>query len=199
MKVMISNFCPAEHLILIFIRILPPPRTIWAFQGVSNFSNKYSSTISIRSQHWVWGWKDKKIPGRGGNYYGWCHSSDAWRCKNQSSVLESLMKSRKNWAIIKKLLKYADIRPRSDTTSSSNYWYKSNKPSTTVSFKKKLLEFLVCMRLFIAIDSEISVTGCLFVLCDHFSNASSFKRCNGSYTIFNMRIALSDFFLSLCY
>ena len=29
------------------------PRTIWAFQGVSHFSNKCSSTVYV-SQHWVW-------------------------------------------------------------------------------------------------------------------------------------------------
>ena len=44
--VMISEFCTAGHLILIFIRrILPPLRTIWAFQGVSYFSNKCSFTV----------------------------------------------------------------------------------------------------------------------------------------------------------
>ena len=44
LEVMISKF--SGHLILIFIRrILAPPRTIWACQGVSHFSNKCSSTV----------------------------------------------------------------------------------------------------------------------------------------------------------
>ena len=47
---MISKFCPAGHLILIFVkRISPPPRRIWAFQGVNHFSNKYSSTVYAKS------------------------------------------------------------------------------------------------------------------------------------------------------
>ena len=37
---------PCGYLILIFIRrILPSPRTIWAFPVVSHFSNKCSSTV----------------------------------------------------------------------------------------------------------------------------------------------------------
>ena len=44
------NICPARHLILIFIRrILPPTRTIWAFQGVSHFSNICSSKVYTKS------------------------------------------------------------------------------------------------------------------------------------------------------
>ena len=36
LKVMISKFCDAGHLILIFMRrISPSPRPIWTFQGVS--------------------------------------------------------------------------------------------------------------------------------------------------------------------
>ena len=50
LQVMISKFCPTGHLILIFIRrILPPPRTIWAVQAVSHFSNKCSSTVYTNS------------------------------------------------------------------------------------------------------------------------------------------------------
>ena len=50
LKVMISKFCHAGHLILIFVRrILPPPRTISAFQGVSHFSNICSSTVYAKS------------------------------------------------------------------------------------------------------------------------------------------------------
>ena len=50
LKVMISKFCPAGHLNLIFIRrILPRPRTIWAFQRVSHFSKKCSSTVYMKS------------------------------------------------------------------------------------------------------------------------------------------------------
>ena len=46
---MISKFCPVWHLILIFIRILPLSRTIWAFQGVNQFSNKCSSSVYTKS------------------------------------------------------------------------------------------------------------------------------------------------------
>ena len=65
--------CP----ILIFIRkILPPTRTIWAFQGVSHFWNKCSSTVYTKSALNLAGhfflkmilgkmseWGDKKISG----------------------------------------------------------------------------------------------------------------------------------------
>ena len=59
MKV-ISKFCPAGHLILIFIRRISPPKKKEKkkkkkdFQAVSNLSNKYE-----------WGYK--KISGGGGN------------------------------------------------------------------------------------------------------------------------------------
>ena len=48
LKIMISKYCAAEHLIFIR-RILPPTRTIWAFQGVSHFLNKCSSTVYTKS------------------------------------------------------------------------------------------------------------------------------------------------------
>ena len=37
-------------------RILPPPRTIWVFQGVSTISNAQTNALPqfIRSQHWIW-------------------------------------------------------------------------------------------------------------------------------------------------
>ena len=47
---MISRFCLARHLILIFIRrILPPTRTIGTFQGVSHFWNICSSRVYTKS------------------------------------------------------------------------------------------------------------------------------------------------------
>ena len=82
---MISKFCPVEHLILIFKRrILPPPRTIWAVQVVSHFSNKCSFTVYTKSALDLVGqffskndvgdmskWGDKNISGE--IYHGWCH------------------------------------------------------------------------------------------------------------------------------
>ena len=120
--------------------------------------------------------EQKKLLEGGGIYYGWCHSSEAWRCKNQAPVLEGLMKSSKNWAIIKRLLQYADIRPKSDTTSSSNYWYKSNKPSTAVS-----------------------LTGCLFVLVTIFQmhQVLNVAMLHAGFSI--CRFLCYIFFLSLCY
>ena len=86
LKVMISKFCPAVHLILIFMkRILPHPRTIWALQVVSHFSNEYSSIVYLKSAldlveqfflkimlggHVWMGFK--KISGWG-IYHRWCH------------------------------------------------------------------------------------------------------------------------------
>ena len=50
LKVLISKFCTARHLILIFIkRVLPPLRTVWTLQGVSHFSNKCYSTVYTKS------------------------------------------------------------------------------------------------------------------------------------------------------
>ena len=47
---MISKFCPAGQLILIFTkRILPLPRTNSALQRVSHFSNECSSTVYKKS------------------------------------------------------------------------------------------------------------------------------------------------------
>ena len=48
---MISKFCPAGQLILIFIRrVSLAAIIISAFQGVSHFSNKYSSTVYTKSE-----------------------------------------------------------------------------------------------------------------------------------------------------
>ena len=148
-----------------FCKNITTSQNYLTFPRVNHFSNKCSSTISIRSQHWIWCWEDKKNSWRGGGiYYGWCHSSEAWRCKNQAPVLEGLMKSSKNWAIIKRLLQYADIRPKSDTTSSSNYWYKSNKPSTTVSLKKSCSNFWFAWDCsLLLIPKSLSLAACLFL------------------------------------
>ena len=87
LKVMISKFCPAGHLILIFIRRrLPPSRTISKgysfkkFPRVTNFSNKCSCTINMKSVLDLVGQfflkmmlGDKKISGRGEIYHGWYH------------------------------------------------------------------------------------------------------------------------------
>ena len=82
---------PCGHLILIFIRrILPPLRTIWAFQGVNPFSNKCSSTAYTKSALDLVGefflkmmlgdmseWRDKKNSGGEGGYLSWMLHS--WR------------------------------------------------------------------------------------------------------------------------
>ena len=50
LKVFISKFCTAGHLISIFIkRVLPPPRTVSALQGVSHFSRKCYFTVYTKS------------------------------------------------------------------------------------------------------------------------------------------------------
>lgn len=66
------------------------------------------------------------------------------------------MKSSKIWTIIMKLFRYAGIRPS------------RHRSSLAVIDKEKFFKCLLCMRLYIAIDSKNSVIGYMFVALNRF-------------------------------
>ena len=60
------------------------PKTILAFQGVSHFSNKCSSTVYRRSALDLVGGTKKFQGGEGRIYHGWCH--DFGRCSGSTGA-----------------------------------------------------------------------------------------------------------------